>query len=99
MRYSLKLSLDAEHDLFESYSRYESKMSGLGERFLLNIDNALDEIRENPKLFQVRFNKNVRGYTVSNFPYLILYILKNNSINVIAVLNTNRNPANWINLV
>jgi plasmid stabilization system protein ParE len=93
--YSYKLSISAIDDLSKSYAWYEDKLSGLGERFLISMDNAFDTICINPTAFQVRFNSNVRGYVVNNFPYIILYIVEDATLNIIAVFNTNQDPDSW----
>ncbi|WP_304068280.1 type II toxin-antitoxin system RelE/ParE family toxin [Pedobacter glucosidilyticus] len=95
MRYSYKLSIQAEDDLLEGFSWYEMQKSGLGEQFLQCIERSLIAITKNPLTYNIRYKKIVRAYIVQKFPYLILYILENTDINIIAVFNTNRNPATW----
>lgn len=46
-------------------------------------------------MYRVRYKGRVRGYLRSRFPYLILYIVEKNDINVISVFNTYQHPRRW----
>ncbi|WP_339700141.1 type II toxin-antitoxin system RelE/ParE family toxin [Algoriphagus aquimarinus] len=92
MPYNYQLSEEAESDVYDSYIWYEKQQKGLGEYFLESIDAAAQAICNNPKTYQIRYKKKVRSFVVSHFPYLILYVVNGDNIDVIAVFNTNRHP-------
>jgi len=95
MRYSYNLSQEAEDDMLEAYIWYEQQRSGLGEEFLESLDQARQSILQNPATYPVRYKKKVRAFLVDRFPYLIVYVLQKNDVNVISVFNTSRDPKVW----
>lgn len=95
MPYSYRLSQEAENDMLEAYIWYEEQKAGLGEEFLEALEKARYTLLQNPATYRVRYKKKVRAFLVDRFPYLILYVLKNNEVNVISVFNTSRDPQVW----
>ncbi|GAA5031360.1 hypothetical protein GCM10011506_20960 [Marivirga lumbricoides] len=95
MTYNYQLSEEAESDIYESYVWYEKQKTGLGEEFLRVLDAAEKAILNNPKTYRVRYKKKVRAFVLDRFPYLILYIVNGNDIDVISVFNTNQHPKRW----
>jgi len=87
-----QLSKEAEDDLLDAYNWYEQQKVGLGDEFLESLDRAQRAIVQNPEAYRVRYRKRVRAFLVNRFPYLILYILEKESVNVVAVFHTSRNP-------
>ncbi|MBO6792670.1 MAG: type II toxin-antitoxin system RelE/ParE family toxin [Balneolaceae bacterium] len=92
MIYKIHVSSEAELDLQDSYNWYESKVEGLGEKFLSHIDRNFETIASNPFAYAVRFRSFVRAYVMPYSPYLILYIITEESIKIIAVFHTRLNP-------
>lgn len=66
---------------------YEEQRIGLSYDFELCLEAGLAEISRNPENFQKRF--------IPRFPYGIHYIVKENTIVVIAVFHTSLSPKNW----
>jgi plasmid stabilization system protein ParE len=95
MPYSYDLSKEAEDDMLEAYIWDEQQKSGLREEFLESLDKASLAIVQSPDAYRIRYNQKVRAFVVERFPYLILYTLQRNDVNVIAVFNTSRNPKTW----
>ncbi|MBS1508091.1 MAG: type II toxin-antitoxin system RelE/ParE family toxin [Bacteroidetes bacterium] len=95
MPFSYNLSREAEDDILEAYIWYEQQKSGLGEEFLDSLDKARYSILQNPATYRIRYKKKVRAYLVDRFPYLILYVVEKNEVNVISVFNTSRDPKVW----
>ena len=94
MSYTLILRQEAERDLVEAYKWYEEKVPGLGTDFLAIIERALESIQDNPARFPVIY-RNVRRALMRRFPYGIFYFLEGESIIVLGVMHTARNPAKW----
>jgi hypothetical protein len=70
MVYKIRFSTDAESAVNPSYLWYEAQ--GLGDKFLDSLENNLKVIGQDPKIFQFRYKKKVRGALLERFPYLIL---------------------------
>ena len=94
MSYTLILRQEAERDLVEAYKWYEEKVPGLGTDFLAIIERALESIQDNPARFPVIY-RNVRRALMRRFPYGIFYFLEGESIIVLGVMHTARNPTKW----
>ena len=94
MSYTLILRQEAERDLVEAYKWYEEKVPGLGTDFLAIIERALESIQDNPARFPVIY-RNVHRALMRRFPYGIFYFLEGESIIVLGVMHTARNPEKW----
>ena len=90
-----QLSEEAETDIYESYLWYEKQKEGLGEEFLEALDQAKEAILRNPKTYRIRYKKKVRAFLVSRFPYLVLYIVNGQNIDVVSIFNTHKHPKGW----
>lgn len=95
MPYNYQLSDEAERDVEEGYTWYESQREGLGEDFFASLDQAKAAIISNPKTYKISYKKKVRSFVVDRFPYLILYVVKDKNIYVLSVFNTNQHPNKW----
>ena len=95
MDYIYQLSEEAEEDVIEGYEWYEKRQLGLGDRFISALDLARQKIIANPKTYNIIYKGKVRSFLVSKFPYIVLYIVNGNSIDVIAIFNTNQHPRKW----
>ncbi|MCL2105110.1 MAG: type II toxin-antitoxin system RelE/ParE family toxin [Kiritimatiellaeota bacterium] len=81
---------EAEQDLLNGFTFYESQESGLGDYFLNTLFGDIDSL----KLYAGIHSK-VFGFhrlLSSRFPYAIYYSLHNETVFVIAVLDCRRNP-------
>ena len=62
----------AETELIEAAKYYESRIAGLGKRFLEESDNAVSMIREGPRRWRI-LEVDVRRYLMPHFPFAIYY--------------------------
>lgn len=85
---------EALDELIEAARFYESKRSGLGERFITNVENAVGFIQLNPLLFR-EDELGRRKYQVKKFPYLLIYKVRNNHIFILAAAHASRKPGYW----
>jgi len=92
VKYRLIVRPEAESDLQQAFYWYESQETRLGDRLLLSVESSIQSILRNPKMYQVIY-KNVRRALIRRFPYGIFYVLRSNSIVVIAVFHAMRDPA------
>ena len=92
MTFKIVVSLRARKDIEESYDWYEGEKLGLGVRFVLSIDHVFNVISMNPEAF-ARQKKDYRQLPVKDFPYLIVYKIQGkDTINILRVFHTSRNP-------
>ncbi|OBP14173.1 addiction module toxin RelE [Rheinheimera sp. SA_1] len=96
MSYTLKLRKEAEFDVAEGFDYYQGKRVGLGDDFLLCIDDALQKIQRNPFIYREIYRE-LRRISIHRFPYRILYFVQNNHVVVTAVFHARKAPSAWTN--
>ena len=94
MKRTIIIRPEAEQDIREAYSWYETQMSGLGANFLLRIDAALSSVQRNPRQYPL-IHQGVRRCLVRRFPYGILFLVEEKQIIVLAVFHAKRDPRSW----
>ncbi len=87
---------EAESDIYDAYQWYETQRKGLGEDFLLCIEDALSRASRNPIIYSVVY-KEVRRVLIHRFPFGVFFIDDEERILVLAVLHARRNPKMWKN--
>ena len=81
-------------DIRVAYDWYESQRIGLGEDFLLTLEESYAKIARTPKIYQLIY-KSVRRKLVRRFPYGVFFVMKGDAIIIIAVMHTRRKPNEW----
>ena len=61
MAFTIKLRTRAIKDIGEAFEWYEEKRAGLGEEFLLSVDDVILTIQRNPKLFEEKYPQIRKG--------------------------------------
>lgn len=90
----LIINPEAEADLAEARSWYESKQEGLGDQFLQGVDDAFAGVRRSPEAYRVVY-QDLRQAVVRRFPYHVLYRVDDDQITVVAVYHSRRDPRGW----
>jgi toxin ParE1/3/4 len=80
----------AEKDLQTAYDYYEAQQAGLGEEFLIEIDESLELLLSYPFAFPNKY-KYLREYTIPRFPFLIYYEVTDTQLRVLSIFHTSRN--------
>jgi plasmid stabilization system protein ParE len=84
----------AEAEFEEAQAWYEERLRGLGQEFVTSVQATINLVSRNPGQFQ-RIDGEVRRALVRRFPYAILYLADLESVTIIAVFHTSRDPAAW----
>lgn len=95
MIYSLVIKPLAELDAKNTANWYNAQRGGLGDEFLLALEAKVNAIQRNPQRFQV-VHGGIRRALTDRFPYGIFYIIEQNTIFVLAIIHTSRNPKKWM---
>lgn len=82
----------AEQDTTAAYDYYESLITGLGSRFLSELDRVLELISEHPEMYQEIF-PGVRRALTRVFPYGVFYAFEESTAFVIAIVADMQDPA------
>lgn len=94
--YSFVISEEATLDVMEALAWYKKRNSKLSERLKSEIDHGFEYIRKTPFSFQSKY-RNIRVYYCKTFPYGIHFIVEDETIKIIAMFHTSRDPKNWQN--
>ena len=89
---------EAEREFAESAAYYEAKEAGLGWRFRTEVVEAVGWIERNSKLPRVRA-KGYRRRNLKAFPHYLAYIVREETISIVAVAHGHRRPEFWLDRV
>jgi plasmid stabilization system protein ParE len=93
-QYKIVITPTAQKDIQTGKNWYETKQNLLGNEFIDAIESAIKKIQSNPRLFSLIY-KGIRRAMVKRFPFGIYYFLKDDIINIFAVIHFSRNPKIW----
>ena len=96
MSYRIAFLGIAEDEVDDAVEWYAAKKSNLSAEFVFALDDLLQYIAENPKLFPIVHN-DMRRANLSNFDYSIIFeIHEPNVVLVLAVAHQKQNPKRWM---
>ncbi len=73
----------------EAYQWYEEKQTGLGERFLRELDNCYSKIETWPESY-AKIRKDFRQVIFPTFPYVVVFKIHENDVVVYSVIHSSR---------
>jgi plasmid stabilization system protein ParE len=85
---------EAEAEFHEAIAYFDSQTSGLGDRFIDEVERSIHRILEFPESGSP-ISVHVRKSIVRTFPYNVLYIVEPAEILVVAVAPHKRRPNYW----
>ena len=88
----------AQIELDETFNYYEYQQENLGLRFINEVEKSIELIKYYP-LGWHHLSKNTRRCLVKNFPYGVVYQIKEEYILVVGIVNLHRKPNYWINRI
>ena len=86
---------DARTEFLDAVRYYEECQEGLGRRFRIAIETAVQHVSETPFLYRSVIPP-FRRYLLPKFPYSILYSIEPDHIRIIAVAHNKRKPGYWL---
>jgi plasmid stabilization system protein ParE len=87
---------EARSELLVAIKYYEDCQRGLGRRFRLLVESAIQKIVEAPLIYRI-LKAPFRRYLIQKFPYSIVYAIEPDHIRIIAVAHNKRKPGYWSN--
>ena len=94
MAYKVVITPFAHNDEDEAYSWYEEQRTGLGEELLQELEITYLKIANNPHHYSfIDERKELRDFLIHRFLYLIVYRIKNDAIEIIAIHHAKKHPA------
>jgi len=78
-------------DLQQGIQHYQQEQNGLGVRFSVVINSTFEKIQSGPFAASIAYDE-VRYKTVHKFPFVILYKVQNDHIEILRIFNTRQRP-------
>ncbi len=85
---------EANTDVREAHSHFETHSAGLGDLFLDRLQETLDRIESAPELYAEVWGV-VRAARVRRFRHVIYYVVLKDRVEVIAATHGSRDPSAW----
>ncbi len=95
MSYQVDLKLEAHQDIFEAVLWYEGKREGLGAEFYAEVEKVKQLLTTKPTIFEIKYRGKVRWIQTERFPYIVVYVVNDNTVVILAVVSTHRHPKIW----
>ncbi len=94
--FKLKISESALLDIEQSKDWYDQQQKGLGDRFQNHVIQKIELLKTNPLIYNIRYNE-IRCLVIDQFPFMVHFYAdeENSSAEVLAVINTSRDPKIW----
>ncbi|XOB61283.1 type II toxin-antitoxin system RelE/ParE family toxin [Campylobacterota bacterium DY0563] len=86
---------DVANEIKGSYTWYEEKLQGLGNKFLSELEEGFLAIQNFPDTWAT-FQFGFKRYILNKFPFSIIYKTNSEEIFIIAVMHNSRKPAYWL---
>jgi plasmid stabilization system protein ParE len=95
-KYKVKIEPEALAGIQEITDWYNDAQAGLGKRFQKMVIKHINSLSKDPHIYAIRY-KEIRCVLIKKFPYMAHFYIndKNNTIEVLAVISTSRNPIIW----
>lgn len=84
----------ARAEYFDAQSFYESRVPGLGDEFLAELEQALKLLASRPGLGKV-IGARLRSWPLRRFPFSIIYTEYAEGLLIVAVAHQRRKPGYW----
>jgi plasmid stabilization system protein ParE len=85
---------EAEHELYEAASRYESEVPELGLRLGEEVERVIQLLLEHPELGS-RLDDELRHFVLRRFPFSVVYAVAGDLVYIVAVAHGSREPEYW----
>ncbi|MCF8247514.1 MAG: type II toxin-antitoxin system RelE/ParE family toxin [Saprospiraceae bacterium] len=94
MAYNIELHEIAEEELWEAVDWYDAQKEKLGRDFAKELQEVVKLLKDNPQQFPKAF-KDKRKAVLRHFPYVVIYEIQGDTVYVLAIFHTSRNPKIW----
>jgi len=94
----LEIHLAVEDEVQEAALWYDQKKPGLGDEFMDELSDALNQVLAHPLRFPVMHfvkGREFRRFLLARFPYSIIYETDGHLIHIFAVAHAARKPGYW----
>lgn len=85
---------DAKAEADAATAFYKDKQPALAQRFLDDLEDAIQRIRRHPRSYR-QVEGEIRKCRVRHFPYGVIYRVRADAVEIIAVMHLRRSPGYW----
>ena len=85
---------EAETEFIENALYYEYEVTGLGYRFIEEIERASKILIDQPRIGQP-LDEQLQSFVLAEFPFSLIYSLDQDMIWIVAVAHQKRRPGYW----
>ena len=85
---------EAEQELYEAASRYESELPDLGRRFADEVERVVQLLLDHPELGS-RLDPELRHFVLRRFPFSVVYAAAGDLVYIVAMAHGSRAPGYW----
>lgn len=91
MSWQIAIRPAAQEDINKAADWYESRSPGLGTAFVREIRTAITTLSAHPQRFPIRNRRSrARWFYPHRFPYRIVYLVRADTVTIVAVLHAAR---------
>ena len=94
MTYRFHPAAEAEH--LETIAQYETRMAGLGSRYLAEFERTVERVCGDPERYPIDREPDIRRAYLRRFPFTILFREMEGHVEILAVAHHRRRPSYWI---
>jgi plasmid stabilization system protein ParE len=94
MSVAIEFHPEAADEAVEAQQRYAEQSEKTAERFLAEVQRALEKIGEFPDRYP-RHSHGTRVFLLRRFPYLIIYKAYADHVKIVVVAHGKRKPGYW----
>ncbi len=98
MKKEIQFHPEVLEEIKGAYDWYESKVLGLGNKFLMELENSYLSIQTFPNMW-ANFQYGFKRYLLNRFPFSILYKVTDKTIIIVAIMHNSRKPNYWLNRI
>ena len=92
MKYHLVVTPAAFLDINAAVEWYDEKAESLGNRFISAMESRFEDVLQSPLFSRLQNGSQVRRIYLNHWPYFIYYRVLDDSVRIIAVIHTSRDP-------
>jgi len=91
--YAVFVTAEAREETKNAYDYYEAQLESLGDQFLNLLEASYSKLATQPQLYSYLNNSTVLRYKlVDRFPFVVIYLILDKSVNIVSVRHTSRTP-------
>lgn len=87
---------DAAEEIKQTTAFYNKQQAGLEKRFIEDLEDGIERICAHPLRYKI-VEGEVRKCRLEHFPYLLIYQVQGEQVEIIALMHLRREPDYWKN--